>query len=95
MSDWQAGDLALCVKSSHTIESGSLNTVSDVVVAGPEWGQYEGAVGLFMEGRQAQSLTGAYRSDQFVKVTPNHDAETLEDRGIIALMNKEPNHVDR
>lgn len=103
MSDWQKGDLALCVKTSpwaFYADSGKVWETSGppagrfLKVRGVEYGP-NGRVSLKFSDYPdpPEPRSRGYLSDRFRKVTPKKP--DIYDQGIIALMNKEPNHVDR
>lgn len=75
MSDnWEAGDLALCIKSGRVTKAGRFYTVSEVVID-----RFDNAVLLRFSGmryRFAHEWSGA---DRFRKIYPHApDAEDLE-----------------
>lgn len=79
MSDWQIGDLALCVVGGPSIAAGEVHTVATVF-----------DTGLSLTGKISTSWRGSYKKSRFIKVTP--PAADEFDRETIALMNgvKEP-----
>lgn len=86
MSDWQPGDLALCVKQGPWMQrfsnggeapcagpmAGDVCLVVDVVVS------LFGDLGLFFAEWPDYSLGGQYRAERFVKITPGADIEGIE-----------------
>ena len=101
MSDWQPGDLALCVKAGrlgsgmgHNLEVGKVYTVRCVSII-----QYNGLLGLLLEGvpvRRHDPAYGYKRACRFIKVTPPEADEF--DREVIELYTRKPEpaqHINR
>lgn len=89
MSDWQKGDLALCIeyRSTHPeLKAGSVWSVTGVFVS------HLGRTGLHLAGVKPRYGRNGFLASKFIKVTP--EPETLEDRGIIEIMKKDHSHVD-
>lgn len=90
MSDWQKGDLALCVRADGGgglpyIQRGEVHVVSAVfrgVEAAPEFGEYADGDALHFVGRETPDY--AYAVEHFAKVTPRKADEF--DREVIDLM---------
>ncbi len=79
MSNWQAGDLALCVRSVKPeatartgIRQGGLYTVENVVIVP------DGRVGLRFKGFTAGGKFKAFTAWGFRKITPGHEIEGVE-----------------
>lgn len=98
MSNWQAGDVAELVSRNYfrcghgigwdpvALSKMRYQTVVDVKPCRAYAGNACGCVGLVLSD-------GSFgHSSRFRKVEPPEP--TVEDMGIIALMNKEPDHVD-
>lgn len=79
MSDWQVGDLALCIRGGASIKAGEVHAVVSV------WD-----TGLSLADKVSIARRGSYKKSRFVKVTP--PAADDFDRETIALLNgvKEP-----
>ena len=103
MSEWQKGDMALCVDDSPCaiypgseggIRKGAVYSVMEVRVCKDVYSAEK--VGLRLDRHNPiHPVTGAIGYQyhgRFIKVTP--DAETLEDRGVIEIMKKDHSHVD-
>lgn len=75
MSDWQVGDLALCVAGGVSIKAGEVHAVITV------WD-----TGLSLADKVSVAWRGSYKKSRFVKVTP--PAADEFDRETIALMNR-------
>ncbi|MDR6511497.1 hypothetical protein J2792_002369 [Novosphingobium capsulatum] len=78
MSDWQPGDLALCIDGSDhpnlgasPVKSGSIHTVEGVI-------ETRSGIGLFLVGVSVPSITGACRASRFVKITPGTEIKGRE-----------------
>lgn len=76
MSDWQVGDLALCVKSDpqNPMKMGGIYTVSAVL---PETDEYW--PGLLLQGLRAPYRSRSWRQSCFRKITPGHKIEGFEE----------------
>lgn len=82
MSDWQVGDLALCIKlgtwtnrygyerPADTIRCGGIYTVRRVVVRGDK-------TGLWFNEWPGDTEEDAYLGDRFVKVTPPKTKQSI------------------
>jgi len=76
MTDWQVGDLALCVRAGETIRAGEVHTVETI------WPNKA----LSLVGKVSSGWRGSYHHWRFIKVTP--PAADEFDRETIALMNR-------
>ena len=67
MSDWQAGDLALCVNDQDAplLRKGRIYTVRIV-------GSIGDATGLALIETEKVKPTGGFYASRFVKITPGH-----------------------
>lgn len=72
MSDWQVGDIAVCVdaSSSRKLVEGAAYVVESIGVAEPWW-RDAGELGLWLVGTPSDSSSGGFRADRFRKVTPD------------------------
>lgn len=89
MSDWQVGDLALCVKlepwrlsGTNGPRSGHIYRVDVVTVN--LWGE----TGLIFHSLPSLGYRGGWNANRFIKVTPP-EADAF-DRETIDLLNREP-----
>lgn len=82
MADWQAGDLALCVRRVHSrasaqtgVRQGVVYLVTSVVMAP------DGRIGLRLAGCAARPYAKlrAFPASGFVKITPGTEIEGFEE----------------
>ena len=92
MADWQAGDLALCVRDDTDIppkqlQKGRIYIVTHVTV---DW---RGTIGLLLDGLPIRGFWLGFAEHRFRKVTP--PKPTADDREVIDLMlgKKVPHHA--
>jgi len=96
VSDWQAGDLALCIRDGSNTRAGEKFTVTQV--SGPflygGWGGVPGGLYtclVFAERAHPRNKQGRYADARFIKVTP--PAADAFDREVIDLMRGKPEPV--
>jgi hypothetical protein len=85
MSDWQVGDLAVCVDAGHNkmIETGKVYRVEAVRVA-PAGYSDTGSLGLVLEGICSNDRGGGYHATRFRKIAPDKP-EACEDEFVTLL----------
>jgi len=91
MTDWQKGDLALCVchfelnAASHGLDMPKKGRVYGVTNVAPHpYGEPWGAVALRLDGVLDMGAGSGWNSNMFRKVTP--PKPTADDREVIDLM---------
>ena len=99
MNDWKIGDLALCIKSGRVTRTGSIYTVSDMLLKQPgeRLRNPDGSrryltspvLLLRFEGVKPVRKNSWSNSDRFVKVTP--EDEDGFDKEIIDKMKEKTN----
>jgi hypothetical protein len=95
VSDWQAGDLALCVDARRNpgvarvspIQEGGVYRVAGVQRLGCAHALYGTSdCSLFLEGLLSEALTGAFAAARFRKIRPDeHEACEAE---FVTLLNR-------
>lgn len=79
MTDWQVGDLALCVSAKYRKELiGKIGRVSKVV-AGRNVETGEPALGLIVDGFPEPPHKNGWLASSFRKITPGADIEGVEE----------------
>lgn len=83
MSDWQVGDLAVCVNAGSAgsaLEDGRIYTVSGIFSqSGPSWLRSHAPYGLYLAEAVAPSSSGSFDPERFRKIRPDEHEGNAED----------------